>query len=74
MQTEGKITIKPRNIKPREITFHTKDKGIPLYLESSIQRRFPGHDIIHITEKRMSFIATDTINQHFLCFLAVDSL
>jgi len=62
------------NKKPSEITFHTKDKGILLYLQSSVQRRFPGHDVIHNTGKRMSFIAADTTNQHFLCFLAVGSL
>jgi len=36
--------------------------------------RYPGHDVIHTTEERMSFIPADKINQHSLYFLAVGSL
>ena len=68
MQAEDKLTIKQSQIK-----FHTKDKGIFLYLYPSIQHRYPRHDVIHITEQRMSFITADTIN-HFTYFLAVCSL
>jgi len=61
MQTEDNV-----NIKQSVITLHTKDKGVLLYLQLSIQRRYLRHDIIHITEEHMSFISADTINKLFI--------
>jgi hypothetical protein len=60
MQTEDK-----ENIKQSRIKFHTKDEEILLYLQPSIQCTFHSHDVIHISEERISFTSADKINQHF---------
>ena len=58
MPTEDKGSIRQC-----KIAFHTKDKGILLYLWPSIQLGFPRHGVIHNTERRMFFISADKINQ-----------